>query len=299
MRSKGIDPGARELFAEYVPQLAHNDRALMNVLLSIGSAHLSASGTIVTPESMQQRSLRAYSDAIAEYRSSIDSTGNFNKNVEIFYALTLLLATRACINVGETCDSAEVFFESLCSWFTISRGHCILSERILPRLEGTHFKAILQRNPGYSIDEAVLLAQLSERGLSRFQNLVSAAQSQDKEVEAAFATVVLLLEWINAAVVERMEVVEIFRRWKGASLMLPAKFVEMLRDRQPLAIVITAHYYAFAHHVAKIWWPARNAQEKVLMLMTLVPPQWLPSFDGALGVMDMTLLEELDIVSEA
>ena len=289
--SPDADPGSREIFMSYIPQMSFDNEPLLKVLLSIGAAHMA----YLTPndEHLQQISLRYFSDAISEYRSKISEPGAFDANPEVLLGTTVLICFRGCISAHQHSNSVESFYQDLLLWLNVSQGLTTVQKTIQPRMEGTHLRALLDANHKSRILVAALMQHLQSQGCRQFQNLLPSAESEDgadPETVAAYTLTLQLLEWVHNAIVSGESQNEIVGRLNVVPFCLPPRFVQLLKGRQPRAVAIIAQYVALSSFVTDRWFLPQNAQAKVQMLTTLVSPEWLPLFERPLYISSLNSL---------
>ncbi|KAF4963631.1 hypothetical protein F66182_18114, partial [Fusarium sp. NRRL 66182] len=68
--------------------------------------------------------------------------------------------------------------------------------------------------------------------------------------------------------------------------LLPTKYSQLLLERQPRALVIFAHYFAFMVGHAEMWMIGKTPQKEITGIASLVPEEWQPLMQWPLSVRD-------------
>lgn len=68
--------------------------------------------------------------------------------------------------------------------------------------------------------------------------------------------------------------------------LLPTKYSQLILERQPRALVIFAHYFAFMAGHTEMWMIGKTPQKEITGIASLVPGEWQPLMQWPLSVRD-------------
>lgn len=68
--------------------------------------------------------------------------------------------------------------------------------------------------------------------------------------------------------------------------LLPTKYSQLLLEKQPRALVIFAHYFAFVARHAELWMIGKTPQKEITGIASLVPEEWQSLMQWPLSVRD-------------
>jgi len=96
----------------------------------------------------------------------------------------------------------------------------------------------------------------------------------DKETTDAYHHTVGQVAAMTRALEKGADWKALGRRLTTFAVMLRPKFIELLGDRRPKALVILAHYFAVATHAAQYWWIGNMPFREFEALEKIIPVEW-------------------------
>ncbi|KAL9094387.1 MAG: hypothetical protein Q9165_003237 [Trypethelium subeluteriae] len=100
------------------------------------------------------------------------------------------------------------------------------------------------------------------------------AEAWDEEVERAYREALGHIGAIYHASQASEPEGTLTRRVMGFVPMLSDRFIELLRDGEPRALVVIAHYYSLIKQLENIWWIKDTAYREVMEICGLLPAEW-------------------------
>lgn len=67
---------------------------------------------------------------------------------------------------------------------------------------------------------------------------------------------------------------QILRRCLGFPGLIPKRFIDMVEERRPRALVILAHYFAYLARFREIWWIGDSGAREVRAIAGILAPEW-------------------------
>lgn len=77
--------------------------------------------------------------------------------------------------------------------------------------------------------------------------------------------------------------------------LLPTKFSHVLLERQPRALIIFAHHFAFMAGHSELWMIGATPQKEITGIASIVPEEWQPLMQWPLSVRDSLLTASMDV----
>jgi hypothetical protein len=95
-----------------------------------------------------------------------------------------------------------------------------------------------------------------------------------------------LLGTIAAAIDEKELPSMISRRFMSLGAIMPDRFMHLLSQHDPRALVILAHFFAMTKQVDDLWWFRGVARREVLGIRSILPANWYPLMEWPLRVLE-------------
>ncbi|RAL61677.1 hypothetical protein DID88_002745 [Monilinia fructigena] len=261
-----------------VPAIAYNYPFLMDAILAVSALHL----RILQPEdrSLVRASHSYMASAIAQY-SSLLNRGASESNAEALFCTAALIAFQAsasrCVENGIDGDFDSGYVFPL-AWFHSFQGVKTVvitswqwlrnSEKIYPIINGQP-PLVLDPDPERRGFFAPLLEGLEHEP-------ISADAARDADTKRAYKHAVDMLNWAHQKP-ERARIL-------GFAATVSRRYIELLRQLDPRALVIAACFFAMTRIVDDIWWLQGVAKREVTGICSLLPEEWWPKMDWPMRI---------------
>ncbi|MCJ1352569.1 MAG: hypothetical protein MMC33_002553 [Icmadophila ericetorum] len=98
--------------------------------------------------------------------------------------------------------------------------------------------------------------------------------SLDAETRIAYEITLSYIGWIYQRMQSGEHNLATCRRLVGFAPHVPKKFIEMVEQHQPRALIILAHYFALAAKLEYVWWIGETARREVLGIRSILQGEW-------------------------
>ncbi|KAI9647357.1 hypothetical protein NHQ30_003742 [Ciborinia camelliae] len=261
-----------------VPSLAYDSPFLMDAILAVSALHL----RILQPEdrSLVRASHSYMASALAQY-SSLLHQGPSESNAEALFCTAALIAFQAsasrCVQNGIDGDSDSGYVLPL-AWFHSFQGVKTVvitswkwlrnSDKIFPIINGQP-PLVLDLDPERRGFFAPLLDGIE-------QEPSSSEASLDSDTKRAYEHAVAMLNWAHQKPGRP--------RILGFAATVSRRYIELLRDQDPRALVIAACFFAMTRIVDDIWWLEGVAKREVTGIFSLLPEEWWSKMDWPMRI---------------
>ncbi|EDN96775.1 hypothetical protein SS1G_01701 [Sclerotinia sclerotiorum 1980 UF-70] len=261
-----------------VPSLAYNSPFLMDAILAVSALHL----RILQPDdrSLVRASHSYMASALAQY-SSLLNRGPSESNAEALFCTAALIAFQAsasrCVENGIDGDSDSGYVFPL-AWFHSFQGVKTVvitswqwlrnSEKIFPIINGQP-PLILDLDPERRAFFAYLLEGIDNESRSNDAYI-------NADTKRAYEHAVAMLNWAHQKP-ERARIL-------GFAATVSRRYIELLKEQDPRALVISACFFAMTRVVDEIWWLQGVAKKEVAGIFSLLPEEWWPKMDWPMKI---------------
>ncbi|ESZ92799.1 hypothetical protein SBOR_6815 [Sclerotinia borealis F-4128] len=261
-----------------VPSLAYDSPFLMDAILAVSALHL----RILQPEdrSLVRASHSYMASALAQY-SSLLNQGPSECNAEALFCTAALIAFQAsasrCVENAIDSDSENGYVLPL-AWFHSFQGVKTVvitswqwlrnSQKIFPIINGQP-PLLLDLDPERRGFFAPLLEGIEHGSTSDNASL-------DADSKQACEHAVAMLNWAHQKP-ERARIV-------GFAATVSRRYIELMREQDPRALVIAACFFAMTRIVDDIWWLQGVAKREVTGIFSLLPEEWWPKMDWPMRI---------------
>lgn len=243
---------SHELWRITVPKEGFHHDFLMRGILAIAALHLShlrpdkAADYQNIAHSHQDKALSMFQTAMTNMNET---------NCHAFFALSSLIVVYAFASprrpgtLAFTDDSQDS--EGEVSWLPLIRGVNSILQQVFGWVENGPLRGLLQ--PGIINTADTRLPKPAAHQLKQLAGLCETAAGGEEAVEA-YQEAVKALQKCYAKIFTRASVeceVATAFTWP---VEVPDKFMLLLNDRAPEALVILAHYCVVLHHLDDYWW---------------------------------------------
>jgi hypothetical protein len=275
--SGSTEPVSLEVFTTILPRLALKHDALLYAIYSISSLHL-AKCEPGDPEAID--AYQRYLDlALREHRNEIN---NLSKDTADSAVLTSALL-RACAFVMlhdrqlnpytppaqwlQMTSSAVNIFSAVWRW--IADDESSIATRLIQK---TPYLV-----PHSRPNSEVVFGEANRQGLLhllRRSGTASATEPWPADVQEAYETTISYIGSVQTAIAEGEAPSEIRRRLVLFPVLIQKRFIELVIERQPRALVVLAHFFALLVKFRDVWWIGDTGEREVRGIQSVLSDEW-------------------------
>jgi hypothetical protein len=111
-------------------------------------------------------------------------------------------------------------------------------------------------------------------------------EAWDAEIERAYELPLRYIGGVQIAVNEGEEAGLIFRRVMAFPMFVPKRYIELVEEGQPRALVILAYYFAFLARLRGVWWIGDTGRREIRAIRSLLGSEWEAVLDWPLRAME-------------
>ncbi|KAK2629413.1 hypothetical protein QTJ16_000233 [Diplocarpon rosae] len=264
----------RHVWQVDIPMIAYDAQHLMDAILAVSALHLRS----IHPEdhSVIRASHGYMASSIAQY-SNLLNQGLSEVNSEALFSTSALIAFQTSASRRFDDDAKGVYTLPL-AWFQSFQGVKTIvlaswqwlrtSDRIYP---------IINSQPALFLDpdpERILFFAPLLQGLE--EQLEQIPDKTCAETKQAYEHAVSFLNWSHKKPARN--------RILGFAATVSRRFVDLVGQQDPRALVITACFFALTKMVDNVWWLEGIARREVNGICSLLPPDWWPKMEWALRI---------------
>jgi len=255
-----------------IPVIAYDAQYLMDAILAVSALHM----RVINPDdqSLIRASHGYMASALAQY-SSLLSNGVSELNSEALFSTSALIAFQA--SASRLFDEDGPYTLPL-AWFHSFQGVKTIvmqswqwlrtSDKIYPIINSQP-ALFLDLDPERKLFFAPLLEGLEE-------HLQTFPESMRVESKQAYIHAVAFLNWSHKRPIRN--------RILGFAATVSRRFVDLVGQYDPRALIIAACFFALTKMVDTVWWLEGIAKREVNGICSLLPSEWWPKMEWALRV---------------
>lgn len=264
------EPEVEDIFSCYIPTVAFDNAYLLHALLSLAALHVSQSDSERQDEYLLQAK-RHHQIALNKFRNEVKSLTESNLHAVLAFNSSVFPYSCA---ISVCSDNLEDAFESICSILLLVRmvGPLLQSSGLYDSMRHSDFGRIMPKDV-HSVDwshaEAPIDTELVQ--LRKFSEVIH--HIYPSEIIEAYKEAIRLLELL-------FEVTRKLQKLPSDSLLriwihfVPPRFVDLLSERQPGALIIFAHYGIVLGR-GRHYWFLEGIDELILAVAdAFVPTEW-------------------------
>jgi hypothetical protein len=96
----------------------------------------------------------------------------------------------------------------------------------------------------------------------------------DEDIADAYGSTVSYLGGMKSAVEEGEHEAHTFRRAITFAMYIPRRYIDLVEEQRPRALVILAHYFALLTKFTHIWWIGDSGKKEIMGILTILPNEW-------------------------
>ncbi|KAI9746118.1 MAG: hypothetical protein M1818_000799 [Claussenomyces sp. TS43310] len=273
-------PAAEQTWSIDVPNMAFEVPCLMDMVLATSALHLRALNP--NDQTLVRASHGYMASALSQYSATLIN-GVDASNAEALFATSALIAFQASASRRFQDDdggpgTGQKKYQLPLQWFHAFQGVKAVvlaswrwlrdSERVRPIITGQTALA-LDLKATKSAFFGPLLEGMDEK-------LLEIDECERAETRQGYEHSVAYLNWSHLKP-ERARIL-------GFPATVSRRFVELIEQEDPRALVIIACFFAMTKAVDDVWWLQGVAKREVSGIMSLLPEEWWPKMDWAMNV---------------
>lgn len=120
--------------------------------------------------------------------------------------------------------------------------------------------------------------------LQRVESTRDLTEPWDKDIREAYETTLSYLGSVKLAIDAGRPRSEIGLRLIGFASMVPKRFIGLVGEQRPRALVVLAHFFALLIPYREIWWIGNAGQREVRGIQRILPEEWQDLMEWPLSV---------------
>jgi hypothetical protein len=262
------DEAISELWAKHAPIEALKYPFLMNVILSIAALHI----TKINPSEHNMAKVHRtyFNAAISGHLQAVRDIGPDNAEPLLISAILIGLPAFTLLQ-----DTDVASYSPPLQLFRLQGGNSPLFGLGLPMLSKTSkVRSLLTAKPHMQEFRREVDNEIYLQPFLQLMNWRAPGEVVDPESQAAYE---LVLKFVGCVFsnIEKGEDSSILRRMMTSlAAWLPLNYINLLKERNPRALVILAHYFSLAKAMDNVWWMRGISEREVFGIQTILPEQW-------------------------
>jgi hypothetical protein len=248
-----------------IPELAYDAQYLMDAILAVSALHMRS----VNPndQSLIHASHGYMASALAQYSTLLNS-GLSELNAEALFSTSALIAFQASASRRFDHENGAGQYALPLAWFHSFQGVKTVVMAAWPWLRTSDkVHPIINAQPALELildpEHKMFFSPLLE-GLGK--HLESFPENSRNETQQAYEHAVAFINWAHAKPTRN--------RILGFAATVSRRYVELLCQHDPLAMVIAACFFALTKVVDNVWWLEGVAKREVNGILSLMPSEW-------------------------
>lgn len=141
--------------------------------------------------------------------------------------------------------------------------------------EASLARALLDREPKLSPFNETLFLDSNRQGFEYLVEKRDATEPWSADIEHAYNIAVSYIGSILVPIKGGKEGGgDICRRAIAFPMLVHPRFIKLVEEQQPRALVILAHYFAVLARLRVVWWLGDSGRREVIGLQTILPVEW-------------------------
>ncbi|KAI9774139.1 MAG: hypothetical protein M1840_005232 [Geoglossum simile] len=277
----------RETFASIIPSLAFEHDTLLYSIYAVSALHLAKD------EPRNLEALDAYQKylglTLREHRSEVARLSKANADAACLTSTFLRICAFAMLQerplspytppsqwLQMTSGSVNVFRES---WAWIVDDEASVARRL-----------IMKRTPMLVPFNETLFQESNRQGLlhllRRGGRANDTSEPWDTDIEEAYKSTLSYLGGIQIAIAAHEAPTDIGRRIIIFPMMVKKRFIQLIEERQPRALVVLAHFFALLARFSDFWWLGDTGKREIRGIQTVLPGEWQDLMSWPLAAME-------------
>ncbi|EMD65261.1 hypothetical protein COCSADRAFT_24929 [Bipolaris sorokiniana ND90Pr] len=268
-RTISLEPGSEKILQSYMINIAFEFPFLMHAVLALAALHLSRLDQSLKEECLRQ--VECHHDAaLAHFRNEVHNVEESNFQAVLLFTFIMFPFTWALhIHLQ---DDPEYILDSIIQNISLTRSTRPLAIKFYQPMLHSEIGRLVPRDTHETDWEHEL--RPAETELIQLRMFSEAIQHvYPPDINEAYSKAIQLLEKIFAAS-SRFGTAPSDSLLKIWAHFITPRFIELLNDRQPGALIIFAHYAVLFYRARHYWFFEGVAQQILHIADVLVPSEW-------------------------
>lgn len=286
----------REVWIRAIPRLAFRDDSLLYAVYAIASMHIAH----LEPPNVEmiEASSRYLYAAIKIHRKAITQLQKDNADAACLTSSIVRLCAFAMLQerdfepytapiqwISMTHEAGGVFLEA---WKLIHDDPTSLTRVMIanaPEITGNG--AVLEGKKPWELE-----ATFGERNRQGLNYLLERSENDVQkepwslEIKEAYQTTLNLIDGLRLGINANKNAGDILRLLILFPMMIQQKFIDLLKDEQPRAYIVLAHYFALLGRFKTFWWIGDAPRREIQGIRAVISPEWQHFLDWPLKILE-------------
>ena len=255
-----MDAGLQQMWTFHCPQVAFESEFLLHFLLALSALHMGRLNSD-NAEIMDANDFH-FNLALPGYNAALAHITNLNADAVCLSSMLI------CFHALVAPASTEAYSLPL-RYFRLCRGMIAVFRHALPWVNKRLIGAIVQAKPELgSITERKTLTK--DGRYDGFLSSLNLIENMDPKYESAIGH----LRGLHASLSADESPMFTPRHFIAFSALLGDDFLDALEQRQPIALVIVAHFFALAKMSDDVWWLHGVPDREIRGIRSMLPAKW-------------------------
>lgn len=110
-----------------------------------------------------------------------------------------------------------------------------------------------------------------------FQRLLShdiQFEPWNADIHEAYEKAVSYLGYLHNSIQDNDPIYVHGRKIISFSIFVPGKFIDLVEEWRPRALIILAYYFGFMARAKSLWWTVETAEKEIQAIQSVLPPEW-------------------------
>ncbi|KAM3465120.1 hypothetical protein NHJ6243_001919 [Beauveria neobassiana] len=263
-------PEIRQIWTVVVPRLAISYDALLHAIMTLSLRHMLCTGCqdIAPLDTIKLYHAQYLEATLQEYRKVVVTLTTAVADAASFTSVVLSLDAFASLRDREFGD-----YTAPVQWLQLCKGVTQVFRVTLQLLEGDAEANInkIVATSGPFVEPSKILCEANR---NQFPALLVRRPEDSDEDDAAYIDTVSYIGAIQSAADAGEHMDAITRRLVIYPVLFPQRFVALLDEHRPRALVILAHFFAVAAHCQASAWVGDIPKKEILALEGFLAPQY-------------------------
>ena len=278
------DPVALEIWQTAVPSVAFKNHALLYSLYALAALHLAKT------EPHNKETLETYRDyldqAVREHNNDVTNLSGVNADAVCLTSNMVRLAAFAVIQEREL-----IPYTPPAQWLRMTRGGADVHKAAWQWIEfdEASISMRLLRNWPVAIDPEALYTEEHQQGLLHLLHRSQDNQATElwgADVQEAYAGAISVIGSTLKAIVAQERRTNTFRRLVVFPMLIPERYMELVLEMRPRALVILAHFFFLLARFTDVLWIGDTGPREVSGIKTILSAEWLDMLNWSITNME-------------
>lgn len=248
-----------EVWSVMIPRLAFQDDALLYSVLSTSALHLA----MIESQSLEFLDAhRFYVDlTLGEHKNDI---ANLSKsNADALCLTSSLLRVTAMASLQER---SYIPYTPPTQWLRMTAGTGRVFHATWDFIkddEASIAMRLVNREAKLSPLNEKLFAESNSQRLAHLLRAADVAEPWDEDIQEAYGCTINYIGSIQLAIDARESPAEVCRRLVAFGFLCPLRFVNLVAEQRPRALLVLAHFFALLVLFREPWWVVDTPQKEV------------------------------------